>query len=70
MDLNKMSKSVYRKRSRAASHGMAGRFCIEGELVTLADIEARLGLTAWKARDALRREQQSAGPVTWEGLRR
>ena len=41
---------------------------IEGELVTMPEIAARLGVTETTARSRLKRSKGLPGPVTWERL--
>lgn len=60
----------YAKSAGVASKRNAGRFNVEGELVTYAQIGARLGVSETAAGSRLKREQQQSGPVTWEGLGR
>lgn len=64
------SSADYLKQSGLASKRRAGRFNIEGDLVTLTDIAARLGISDTRAGTRLQREQKLAGPVTWAGLSR
>jgi hypothetical protein len=62
------SSQGYLKQAGRASKRRAGRYLIEGESVTYADIGKRLGVSESVAGSRVKREQVKAGPVTWEGL--
>lgn len=58
----------YLASSGRASKRRAGRYCIEGELMTYAQVGVRLGVSESVAGARVKREQKKDGPVTWAGL--
>lgn len=55
-------------KGRAAQAARVGRYCIEGEYVTVRDITARLGVAETTAEKRLRTAQKAPGAVTWAAL--
>lgn len=51
------------------SQKQPGRFLIEGEHLTYAEIALRLGVNQTKAEALMRAARRQDGPVTWERLK-
>lgn len=65
---SKEEAARYGARGRKAALS-ANRWSIEGDLLTVPEIAARLDMDYYAARKRLLKAQQGAGPVTWAALR-